>query len=160
MILFSYVKYIQLLPIFLYCISFIRILPTSLHMVIKLFFSNRMIHILYNLNKYTFVYSTKYVENFFEVVCFHLLALIAYIACMARKCWLKYLRICISKTVCWALKLEAKIQMSQKQDKILVVSRVRLKDDFLQLIQENTYRFRSNWINWNIEIWVVSKFCF
>ena len=59
MILVSDAKYIYLLPIFSYSWNnFIRILLISLKILVKLIFCDRIIHILYNLNKYTSVYST------------------------------------------------------------------------------------------------------
>ena len=59
MILVSDAKYIYLLPIFSYSWNnFIRILLISLKILVKLIFCDRIIHILYSLNKYTSVYST------------------------------------------------------------------------------------------------------
>ena len=47
-------------------------------MSLKLCFSNRIVDLLYNLNKHD---SAKYVSKHFEVVCFHLVFPLYLIAC-------------------------------------------------------------------------------
>lgn len=56
---FSYYKYL-----YKYLYKFSRIFVISLQMLIKLFSSNRAIYILYHLNKYILIYSTKYTKIF------------------------------------------------------------------------------------------------
>ena len=76
--------------------KFIRILLISLQMLIKIFFSNRIIDILYNLNKYVSAYSTKYVQKLFEVVYFYLFTALACITWRRMKSWSKFLRILLT----------------------------------------------------------------
>ena len=89
-ILVNEAKYIHLLPIFRTLQSFsqcklnqtihkfIPILLILLQMLVKLFFSNRIIDILYNLKS---ICNAKYVLKHFELVCFHIVQLTIAIFC-------------------------------------------------------------------------------